>query len=250
MEYKITRSTDSDELMHYGVPGMKWGVRRSQQQLGYKSTGIRSALAKRSNDKIDKSFKNWNENVKKRDNAIELGKKANAAKLAYEKDRSNKSLKSEYKQANKDYKKSLKSNTTYRKGVVRQEVGKDAARKYLSEAKKVKKQLTNDPSDKSLQKQYNSLMSKHDVERAKARKAVNVSAKRMQKQAAFKRTMKMTAKAAAGTATVAVGTYAANKYLSNHQVTLNGKQVQFSAQSVDKVMNAAKRAKDLMGYFY
>lgn len=250
MEYMITRYTDSDELMHYGVPGMKWGVRRSQQQLGYKSTGLRSALAKRSNDKIDKSFKNWNENVKKRDNAIELGKKANAAKLAYEKDRSNKSLKSEYKQANKDYKKALKSNTTYRKGVVRQEVGKDAARKYLSEAKKVKKQLTNDPSDKTLQKQYNSLMSKHDVERAKARKAVNVSAKRMQKQAAFKRTMKLTAKAAAGTAAVAAGTYAANKYLSNHQVTLNGKQVQFSAQSVDKVMNAAKRAKDLMGYFY
>lgn len=159
-------------------------------------------------------------------------------------------MKTEYKKANKEYKKALKSNTTYRKGVVRQEVGRDAARKYLSEAKKVKKQLTNDPSNKTLQKRYNSLMSKHDVERANARKAVDVSSKRMRKQAAFKRTMTMTVKAAAGTAAIGVGVHYANKYLSNHQVTLNGRDVRFSTQSVSSVMNAAKRAKDFMGYFY
>ena len=32
MEYVITRFSDSNELMHYGVKGMKWGVRRAQQK--------------------------------------------------------------------------------------------------------------------------------------------------------------------------------------------------------------------------
>ena len=79
--------------MHYGIKGMKWGVRRTPKQLGYRYAGIRSALARRSNEKIDKSFKDWNENTSKRDNAITLGKKANASKIAYEKDKTNKSLK-------------------------------------------------------------------------------------------------------------------------------------------------------------
>ena len=253
MECIITRCDDNDELMHYGIKGMKWGVLRSPQQIGYKSTGVRSALARKSNERIDKSFKNWNENTKKRNDAIDLGKKAKASKIAYEKDKSNKTLKTEYKQANKDYKKALKTNTTYRKGVVRQEVGRDAARKYLSEAKKVKKQLMNDPSNKQLQKEYNSLMSKHDVERASARKAVDVANKRMRKQAAIKRTMTMTVKTAATSAAIALGTYAVNKYLQNHEVTLNGNLVQFSSEKVIDILDDVKRVKDIMDfmdYFY
>lgn len=60
----------------------------------------------------------------------------------------------------------------------------------------------------------------------------------------------MTAKAAATTAAIAGGTYAANRYLQNHEVMLNGNRVQFSSQNVRNVVDTAKCVKDLMGYFY
>lgn len=240
----------TDELYHYGVKGMKWGVRRSKTQLGYKSTGLRSAMARRSNEKVDASFKNWSENSKKKQDAVALGKTANASKRAYENNKSDKTLKSQYKQDQKAYKKALKENTTYRKGQIKKEVGADLSRKYLSDAKKVKKQLTLDPQNKQLQKQYDQLMSKHDVERAKARRAPGVAAKRSARKAAIKRTMTMTVKTAATTTAIAAGTYAANKYLSSHQYTLNGNPIRFGTQNVRNVVYAAKKAKDFMGYFY
>lgn len=236
---------NNNELMHYGVLGMKWGKRKST----YSSTGIRSALARRSNEKVDASFKNWNENSKKKANAIDLGKKANLSKRAYESNKGDKTLKKQYEADNKAYKKALKGNTTYRKGQIKKEVASDLSRKYLSDAKKVKKQLDADPSNKQLQKQYNSLMSKHDIERAKARRAPEVAAKRSQKKAAIKRGMTMTVKAAAATATVAAGTYAVNRYLNNHQTTLNGQRVQFSTQNVNDILYAANKVRDFMGYF-
>ena len=235
----------NNELYHFGVKGMRWGHRKNN----YRSTSVRSAIARRENNKVDKGFKDWNENAKKRDNAIELGKKANASRRAYENDKSNKSLKSAYKQDNKAYKKALRQNTTYRKGVVKQEVGKDISRKYLSDAKKVKKQLDADPSNKQLKKKYNELMSKHDVERAKARKAVDKANKRSRKKAAIKRGMTMSVKAAGATAACAAGAYAVNRYLENHNVTINGRRVQLKTQNISDVVGKAKKVKDFLGYF-
>ena len=225
---------------------MRWGHRKTS----YKSTDIRSAIARRSNEKVDEGFKKWNDNAKKRDDAINLGKTRNAAKLAYESNKSDKNLKSAYKTADKEYKKALSKNTTYRKGVVRQEVGKDASRKYLSEAKKIKKQLDANPGDRQLQKKYNDLMSKHDVERANARRAVEVGAKRSQKKAAMKRAMTMTVKTAATTAAVSAGAYAVNRYLNNHQVSFNGQRVNVGSQNIRNVMDKVNKAKKFMGYMY
>ena len=238
----------NNELYHYGIPGMKWGVRKDKPS--YRSTGVRSALARRSNEKVDKGFKNWNENAKKREDAIALGKKANASKMAYESNRSDKALRSQYKADNKAYKNALKSNTTYRKGQVRKEVGSDLSRKYLSDAKKIQKKLVNDPGNKQLQKQYNRLMSQHDIERAKARRAPEVAAKRSARKANLKRAATMSVKAVAATATVAAGTYAVNRYLRSHNVTLDGTPIRLKTQNLRDVAEMAKKAKRFMGYFY
>ena len=222
------------ELYHYGVKGMRWGVRK----------------ARRENEKIDKSFKNWNTNAKNKANAIDLGKKANSARMEYERDSKNIDKKKAYKQANKEYKQALRTNTTYRKGAIRGEVGKDMSRKYLSEAKTIKKQLNSDPNNKVLQKQYKYLSDQHQYERAKARKAPEVGAKRSARKAALKRKMTMTVKAVATAAAVAVGVAAVNKVLNSNNVTLNGKRVSLSAQNVSDIGKLIKTGKTIMGFFY
>lgn len=222
------------ELYHYGVKGMRWGVRK----------------ARRENEKIDKSFKNWNTNAKNKANAIDLGKKANSARMDYERDSQNKDKKRAYKQANREYKQALRTNTTYRKGAIRGEVGKDMSRKYLSEAKTIKKQLNADPNNKVLQKQYKYLSDQHQYERAKARKAPEVGAKRSARKAALKRQMTMAVKSVATAAAIAVGVAAVNKVLNSNNVTLNGKRVSLSAQNVSDIGKLIKTGKTIMGFFY
>lgn len=49
----------SNELYHYGVKGMKWGVRRSARQLGhYTSATAKGTSAARTNERLQKTMRN------------------------------------------------------------------------------------------------------------------------------------------------------------------------------------------------
>lgn len=245
-----------NELQHFGILGMKWGVRRYQNKDGsltpagkkkaknFTPTGVRAAMAKRANRKVDKGFENWQINAKKKEAAIDLGKKATASKMAYEKDNT-KENKDKMNADKKAYKKALSSNTTYRKGAIRGEVGKDLARKYMSEAKAIKKKLDASPDDKQLRAKYNALMSKQAITREKARRAPIVGQRRSNRIAALKRAGTMTVKAAAATAAIGVGVHYTNKYLAS-----KGKTIRLNSETVRGFTDTAKKVRNALGYFY
>lgn len=217
----------SADIYHWGILGQRWGQRRFQNEDGtyteegkarrrsYSSTGIRAAIARRKNEKVDKGFKKWQEGSKNKADAIEKGKNYVQKRINYETDKSNLEAKEAYKTSKKEYKQALKKNTTYRKGSVKDEVYHDLARKYLSAAKRTEKALQKDPNNKDLQKQYNKYMSQHDIYRAKGRKAQDKAAKISNKKANVKRRITVLAKTAATAAVITAGVAAANKIVEN-----------------------------------
>lgn len=107
-EYYVIRSGETDELYHYGVKGMKWGVRRSQK------TDNILAAKKQAYKQAKKDYnKSFNNAYKKAGGAYSFSKKKRRENDERWKDAANKAeilqtKKQEYKQAKTGHKSTSK----------------------------------------------------------------------------------------------------------------------------------------------
>lgn len=261
--YYVIAPSNSD-LQHHGILGQKWGKQngppypldgsdhssaekkagwRSSLRKSHRSTSLRGALARRRNEKIDKSFEKWKKNDDLKKKAIDSGKIANEARMKYESDKKNKENKKAYKEANKQYKKDLRANTTWRKGSIRREVEGDLSRKYMSKARKIENDLKKDPNNTILKKEYNDTLSKHDIYRDRARKAEYVGQARSRQKAMLKASLTMTAASVGTAVAVTAGINLLNgTALQNSPVKVSVRDV----NSMQKILKFASFGKSLM----
>lgn len=134
MEYIIIKKNNEDYLMHYGVPGMKWGVRKAQKlqtsdirkrydslKSDYKSANkayYKSSAYSLSKKKRQASAARW-------DQAAADAEKMVKAKKAY------KQVKQERKQAIKNTYKDVNKNTKLSDKLVYNNATRKKAAKYI-----------------------------------------------------------------------------------------------------------------------
>lgn len=121
----------SDELYHYGVPGMRWGQRKSNYSSSYNNLRTAKSNKRRANHQYSKSF----------NKAYYIGTKKNWKKAAEDAHHANKA-KAQYKTAKKKYKQEVNKNyskidrqTTMRDRYMYNDATRKKAAKYMTKYK-------------------------------------------------------------------------------------------------------------------
>lgn len=137
----MQRYAQTDELRHYGVPGMKWGKRKARPTSDLRrryddARAAKKAANKAYNKAFDKAYdnaiagyspfkKHREANTKRWDDAWEKGQVSRKADEAY------KSVKKERKQAIKDTYKDINKNSSIGEKLLFSEGTRKAAAKYV-----------------------------------------------------------------------------------------------------------------------